>query len=82
MGYYAHRNFIDEMGLVQRDVATHVADGDFTWVFTHYLPDYVILSPYSLCECASQAWFNSAYRLVTQLDLPGTYPLRIYARRA
>jgi hypothetical protein len=81
MGYYARRNFIDEMGLVQPDVAPHVARGDFQWVFRRYEPDYIVLSPYSLCACESEAWFTDRYVLLAQLGVPGTYPLRIYERR-
>ena len=81
MGFYARRNFIDEMGLVQPDVAPHVARRDFQWVFRRYEPDYIVLSPYSLCACASEAWFADGYGLLAQIGVPGTYPLRIYERR-
>jgi hypothetical protein len=81
MGFYARRHVIDEMGLVHPAVAPHVARRDFQWVFRRYEPNYIVLSPYSLCACASETWFTDGYGLLAQISVPGTYPLRIYKRR-
>lgn len=82
MGFYARRHIIDEMGLVQPDVAGHVALRDFQWVFKQYEPDYIVLAPYSFCACELQAWFVDGYRLLAQIGMRGTYPLRIFERRS
>ncbi len=82
IGYYAHRTIVDEMALLQPDVAPHIASRDFQWVFQHYKPDYIVLAPGSLCSCANQPWFIGTYHFVVQLHMSGTFWLKIYQRTA
>jgi len=87
VGYYSDRRMVDPVGLVNPDVAPHVAQGDFTWALRHYQPDYVVLTPIRwqdrIGRIRLEADFNACYELGATLEEPGYYdaPLAIYKKR-
>jgi hypothetical protein len=86
LGYHAERTLIDPLGLVNPDVAPHVAQRDFLWAYRHYRPDYIVENrvffPEFLGMMKDQAWFRDEYVHVTDLDSGRSngVPLSIYRR--
>lgn len=86
LGYYARRTIVDPLGLVNPDVATHVAQADLTWAYMHYRPDYIVhntttFEPY-IGKMTTESWFQQEY--IPIAEIPGTNrsPLIIYQRFA
>lgn len=87
VGYYSERRMVDPVGLVNADVPAHVAQGDFTWAFKHYEPDYILLTPVRwasrIGKIREEEWFKARYEFATAIAVPGYYdsPLSIYRKR-
>jgi hypothetical protein len=86
LGYHAQRTLIDPLGLVNPDVAPHVAQRDFLWAYRHYRPDYIVYNraffPPYLGILIDQAWFKTEYVHVADLESGrgADIPLSIYRR--
>jgi hypothetical protein len=71
IGYYARRDMVDFLGLLQPDVADALARGDSSWVLFAYQPDYVALNavnPIYAFDPRGDDWFRAAYRPVRRFD--------------
>jgi hypothetical protein len=81
LGYYTDNRIVDLMGLVTPDVAPHIANGDFTWGFWNYEPDYYIYSPdfdWILASIRTDPRFNALYEPVATIPGPKGNDLIIY----
>lgn len=85
LGYTSHRTMIDPLGLVNPGVSPHVAQGDFTWAYAHYRPDYILENPHFngllMNRIMQSDWFRREYAPVTTITQPGVPPLTIYRRQ-
>jgi hypothetical protein len=82
LGYYSQRRIIDMAGLVQPDVATHVAHGDFGYAIRTYHPDLVLLGRYWLLEVQGADWFRQSYVELQQFHSWATdTPFVLFGRR-
>ena len=45
LGYYTDNRIVDLAGLVIPEIVPHVRDGDYSWGFWQYRPDYFIYQP-------------------------------------
>jgi len=85
LGYTSHRPMIDPLGLVNPGVSPHVAQGDLTWAYEHYRPDYILENPHFdgllMNRVMQSDWFRREYAPVTTIIQPGVPPLIIYTRR-
>ncbi|MGI8586224.1 MAG: hypothetical protein ACR2M0_00855 [Chloroflexia bacterium] len=70
MGYYAERRVIDFYGLLQPDVAQHLARNDGGWAPRHYQPDYIVMHPPLLVQFfpPGDTWFTDHYRPVQTFE--------------
>jgi len=85
IGYYTDNQIIDLLGLVTPEIIPHIAEGDFSWGFWHYEPDYYIhLSDFNwlIGEIKSDPRFEAQYALVTTLSGPRGTDFKIYERVA
>ncbi len=81
LGYYTNNRIIDLAGLTIPDIVPHVADGDFSWGFWHYEPDYYIYLPdfdWALASIRSNPKFEQCYQPVTTLVGPRDTNFTIY----
>jgi hypothetical protein len=80
VGYYAQRRIIDFYGLIQPEVAQHLADP--TWAPQHYQPDYIVIHP-DWYYAALGPWFAQQYRPVKTFtyDRCTCSPMVLYARK-
>ena len=89
MSYYAERQVIDFYGLIQPDIAAHMAENDLAWGVTHYQPDYIVIHPdWYLPAWRSghpefDAWFTTHYQPVKTFtyDRCDCSPMVVYARK-
>jgi len=70
IGYYADRRVIDFYGLIQPDIARHVAKNDQAWAPLHYQPDYIVMHPPLLVQFfpPGDTWFTDHYRPVQTFE--------------
>ena len=83
LGYFTDNRIIDLAGLVLPDIVPHIAEGDFSWGFWEYKPDYyVYLSDFdwALAGIKADSRFDQQYRLVATLPGPRESDFIIYAR--
>ena len=86
IGFYSERNLIDAAGLINPNVAAHIAKGDFKWVYLHYQPDYLLINATRwyprLGSIRDEAWFSKAYKPVMVISEPGYFdsPITIYQK--
>ncbi|MBN2393417.1 MAG: hypothetical protein JXR84_21980 [Anaerolineae bacterium] len=81
LGYYTENRIIDLMGLILPDIIPHIADGDFSWGFWYYQPDYYVYLPefdWALGEIYTDPRFEKSYKPVATLPGPGTNNFVIY----
>ena len=57
-GFYSHRTVIDALGLVNPDVAQHVAQRDLLWAFRKHRPDYIVVFE----AVPLEPWFAAEYQ--------------------
>ncbi len=89
MSYYAERHVIDFYGLIQPDIAAHLAQNQTAWGPEHYMPDYMAICPawylpgWEANQQGFTAWFDAHYHAVqTFTDPRFTCPaMVIYARQ-
>jgi hypothetical protein len=66
------------------DVALHIAQGDVTWAFWHYTPDYYIDNAdfdfWGLKQIRTDPRFSHDYRIAVNLHGPGKAKLVVYQR--
>ena len=75
-GFYSHRTVIDALGLVNPDVAQHVAQRDLLWAFRKHRPDYIVVFE----AVPLEPWFAAEYQYLTSLDSGRPSKLMIYRR--
>jgi hypothetical protein len=83
LGYFTRNRIIDVAGLVLPEAVSHVAEGDFTWAFWHYEPDYYVhLSDFdwALGSIRENSEFTTSYEVVATLPGPREADLIIYQR--
>jgi len=83
LGYYTDNRIIDLAGLVIPDIVPHVADGDFSWGFWHYKPDYYVYLPdfdWALASINADSRFERCYQPVVTLAGPRGTDFIIYER--
>ncbi|HUS17903.1 MAG TPA: hypothetical protein VM536_23145 [Chloroflexia bacterium] len=84
VGYYADRRIIDFYGLIQPEVAEHIAHNDQTWAPVHYLPDYIVGHPDWLFVDwrNTDPWFNAHYHEVKSFTYErcDCSPMVVYGR--
>ncbi len=71
IGYYARRDMVDFLGLLQPDVAGALSRGDSSWALFAYQPDYVALNavnPIYTFDPLGDDWFRAAYRPIERFD--------------
>jgi hypothetical protein len=82
LGYYSQRRIVDMAGLVQPDVAGHIAQGDFNYAVRAYNPDVVLIGRYWLPELQLADWFQKSYVELRQFPSRVTEtPLVLFGRR-
>ncbi len=84
LGYYSRRNIVDPMGLLDPEVGSHLANGDLTWAFRQYKPEFIVHTDRfrgPLLTMLSEDWFRDSYKKVHQIEQPGTRPLIIFMKR-
>lgn len=82
LGYYSQRRIVDMAGLVQPDVSTHIAQGDFVYAVRAYKPDLVLIGRYWLPELQLADWFRQSYVEMHQFPSRETeFPLVLFGRR-
>lgn len=83
LGYYTDNQIIDLAGLVIPEVVPHVAQGDFTWGFWEYEPDYYVHLAnfdWALAEIRADPRFDQLYRPVVTSPGLGDSDITIFAR--
>jgi hypothetical protein len=86
VGYYSGRSMVDPVGLVHAEVPAHVAQGDFTWAFKHFEPDYILLTSVRwqnrIGKIRDEPWFKTRYDEVARIDEPGYFdaPIVVYRK--
>ncbi len=83
LGYYTDNRIVDLAGLILPDIPPHIAEGDFTWGFWAYEPDYYVYLPdfdWALGDIRADPRFNQQYRAVATLPGPRTSDFTIYRR--
>jgi hypothetical protein len=81
LGFYTDNRIIDLAGLVLPDIANHIGDGDFSWGFWHYKPDYYVYRKgfdWALAGIRKDPRFDQQYQLITTLPGPKSASLEIY----
>lgn len=71
MGYYADREMIDFLGLLQSDVTSAIERRDLTYALYHYLPDYLVLGEGRLLYdvwLGGDEWFLEMYQPVKTFE--------------
>lgn len=84
LGFYTPNPIIDPTGILDREVATHMAEGDFSWAVWHSAPDYYVWSPVFaplVGPIQRDVRFLRTYQPVAQLPGRWQRPLVIFARR-
>lgn len=87
VGYYAERRIIDFYGLIQPDVAAHLAAP--TWAPRHYAPDYIFIHPdwylpvWQRVDPTFDAWWTAQYAPVHtfRYERCDCNPMVLYARK-
>ncbi len=87
IGYYARRDVVDFLGLLQPDVAGALARGDPSWALFAYQPDYIALNaihPLYTFDPRGDNWFRAAFRPVQRFDDERFWasPMVVYRRQA
>ena len=81
LSYYTNNRIIDLAGLTIPDIVRHVADGDFSWGFWHYRPDYYVYLPdfdWALASIKINPKFEQCYQPVATLVGPRDTDFTIY----
>jgi len=84
LGYYSGNRIIDLAGLLDPEVARHVARRDFAWEFYRALPDYYVhLADFdwALKDIRANPEFGKRYEPVAGMPSPTKSDFVIYARR-
>ena len=85
LGFYTPNPIIDPTGILDREVATHMAEGDFAWAVWHSAPDYYVWSPVFgrlVGPIQKDPRFKRTYEPVAELSGRWRRPMVIFARRA
>lgn len=83
LGYYTENRIVDLAGLVLPDIVPHIAEGDFSWGFWHYKPDYYVYLPdfdRALASVRSDPRFAEWYQPVATLPGPRKTSFTIFKR--
>ena len=78
IGYYGQSHpIVDPLGLVTKDVASHVAQRDFYFAYKRNRPQYIVARnvqrPHNEAAPLDYAWFRTEYRLVLHADMTSTH---------
>ncbi len=83
LGYYTENRIVDLAGLVLPDIVPHIAEGDFSWGFWHYEPDYYVYLPdfdWALASVRNDPRFAQWYQPVAILPGPRKTEFTIFKR--
>lgn len=84
LGYYTDNRIIDLAGLVLPEIVPHIANGDFSWGFWNYAPDYYIYLPdfdWALASIKENPRFDQEYQEVATLVGPRETNFTIFKRK-
>jgi hypothetical protein len=83
LGFYSDNKIIDLAGLLDREVAAHVAVGDFAWAFWQAQPDYYVYAPdfgLALARISQNPRFSREYRPLVRMPGKSEHELVIFQR--
>ncbi len=85
LGFYTSNRIIDLAGLVEPTITPHISEGDFTWGFWQYEPDYYVYLPdfdWALTDIRTNPEFDRWYQPVAELPGPEETTTFVIYKRA